>query len=765
MPLREGDPESIGEYRIESRIGTGGMGVVYLATSPSGRAVAVKLVHAQYADHPEFRARFRQEVAAARRVSGAFTAPVVDADPDADRPWMATAYVAGNTLAQQVADQGPLVWAPLRGLAVELAEALREIHRAEVVHRDLKPSNVLLLSTDGRTDGAVRVIDFGISRAAHSDIRTQTGLVMGSPPFMAPEQFSSPRDVGPPVDVFSLGALLVYAATGRSPFEAENAYLAAYQTVHNDPELGTLHEAFRPLVLSCLTKEPQDRPTPAQVLDALAELPQDLPGEPSAGSGSAQAGAASGSGGGTTMALTGGAATARKPPAPVRDTPVRVGDGSSGDDTAKGTGTPRNEPSGPPARNRRARIAVGAVAVMALASIGGSLTLLTDDTPKPETTGRYGADRPSGWQPWAVDFPQKSEEMPPTAPLCTPAELGVYCSSWTEAAYRLDPGTGRKDWNKPLRQDASSGSGSLSAPVVSDGVVFVASADGSEGVDAYDARTGHRLWRLKGPVSQFEVLSGVVVVHKGRLSESDMYTFAALDARTGDELWRQRVTTDSAFPYYAGPDGTLFVDVRSSRTGVHRIERWNARTGRIVGTVTPPKGDLWLATVHDGTAYYARWEDDSGVSSRFHIQDLTSGATRTIDFPWAVEPEAPPLVRGDAMYLFDYGSEMLLALDLKNGEPLWTTSRQLRIFSEPSLRNGELYTLLPDDSVLAVNARTGKEVWRSAPALDDGKQGPVDERGPSGVAPLVTQGVVYGVTDQGVFSAAAGRPAAPGSMS
>lgn len=280
MTLRENDPRSVGGYRIESRIGSGGMGVVYLGRSASGRAVAVKVVHTRYADNAEFRARFRQEIVAARRVSGAFTAPVVDADPDAERPWMATAFVPGPTLAERVAEAGPLDWPALRRLGTELAEALREIHRAEVVHRDLKPSNVLLLEGEG-DDGAARVIDFGISRAASSDVRTQTGMVMGSPPFMAPEQFSRPREVGSAVDVFSLGAVLVYAATGRSPFEAENAYLAAYNTVHSEPELGELPEPLRPLVAACLAKEPADRPTSSEVLDALTGLPEEPTGEES----------------------------------------------------------------------------------------------------------------------------------------------------------------------------------------------------------------------------------------------------------------------------------------------------------------------------------------------------------------------------------------------------------------------------------------------------------------------------------------------------
>ncbi|MGW3290181.1 serine/threonine-protein kinase, partial [Streptomyces sp. NPDC001002] len=215
MSLSSGNAESTGApiagYTLIDRLGSGGMGVVHLGLSASGRQVAIKVVHAQYALDEEFRARFRQEVAAARRVSGAFTAPVVDADPDAEQPWMATLYVPGRTLTEVVAEQGPLSGRRLRTLALGLVEALRDIHRAGVVHRDLKPSNVLIAE-----DGP-RVIDFGISRAADNEDLTVTGRLIGTPPFMSPEQFSSPRDVTAASDVFSLGSLLVYAATGNRP--------------------------------------------------------------------------------------------------------------------------------------------------------------------------------------------------------------------------------------------------------------------------------------------------------------------------------------------------------------------------------------------------------------------------------------------------------------------------------------------------------------------------------------------------------------------
>lgn len=738
MTLREDDPRSVGGYRIESRIGNGGMGVVYLGRSVSGRAVAVKVVHARYADNAEFRARFRQEIAAARRVSGAFTAPVVDADPDAERPWMATTFVPGRTLAERVAESGPLGWPALRRLGTELAEALREIHRAEVVHRDLKPSNVLL-EGEG-TDGVVRVIDFGISRAASSDVRTQTGMVMGSPPFMAPEQFSRPREVGPAVDVFSLGAVLVYAATGRSPFEAENAYLAAYNTVHSEPELGDLPEPLRPLVSACLAKEPSGRPASGEVLDALAGLPEELPdGAP-------------------------GEEPSRIPVIPVTPvTPVTVLSGPAtlpSGKTGNSVKTGNSGKSGQAERKQLRRqggkrlwITVAGVALLAIvgtasvALVGGVETSAVDQADDPRAAPRSSV--PSGWKPWHNALKPDEDEPFPIGPACTPDALGVFCSSPQVALMRLSPATGRVDWAKPMSKKEVSGF-SMGAPVVDDGVVYVNSADRSQGVDAFDGRTGKRLWHLDGPVGKFAYQSGVLLVRLDELGPSDTARYAAYEPRTGEELWRRKLTATSPSPFYEGPEGTLYADLRGGSGGIARLD---ARTGRTLGTVKAPEGDLWLATVHDGTAYYARWDDNTGVSAAFFIQDLSSGKTRRIDFPWSVEPEAPPLVHGDTMYIFDYGNETLLALDLKRGKPLWTSSRELRVFSEPAIHDGRLYVNMPDTSVLALDPRTGKEIGRTAPSFDtEGRS--FEELTPGSVPPLLVGGVLYGVSGPGVFSVA-----------
>ncbi len=257
--LQPGDPQLIGPYRLRGRLGAGGMGQVYLGRSAGGRPVAVKVVRAHLATDPEFRARFRREIAVARKVSGVHTSPVIDADVDGPMPWLATAYVEGPSLAEAVSQHGPLPPRSVLALAKGLAEGLSAIHAAGVVHRDLKPANVLLAE-----DGP-RVIDFGISRAVEASALTHTGLVVGSPGFMSPEQAEG-RLVGPPSDIFSLGAVLAFAATGQGPFGTGSTPALVYRVVYSPPNLNHLPAEVRPLVERCLAKDPAQRPTAAQLL-------------------------------------------------------------------------------------------------------------------------------------------------------------------------------------------------------------------------------------------------------------------------------------------------------------------------------------------------------------------------------------------------------------------------------------------------------------------------------------------------------------------
>ncbi|MEU9503309.1 serine/threonine-protein kinase [Streptomyces sp. NPDC048196] len=263
-PLSGEDPRVLGGYRLLGRLGAGGMGRVYLGRSAGGRTVAVKVVHAHYAVDDQFRARFRREIESARRVGGAWTAPVLDADPDAAVPWVATGYVAGPSLTQAVTEYGPLAERSVRVLAARLAEALAAVHALGLVHRDVKPSNVLLT-----LDGPV-LIDFGIARATEGTASlTTTGVSVGSPGYMAPEQILG-RDVAGAADVFSLGTVLAYAATGTSPFPGDSSASLLYKVVHEEPELGPqLEGELRELVTRCLSKNPADRPAPADLAARL----------------------------------------------------------------------------------------------------------------------------------------------------------------------------------------------------------------------------------------------------------------------------------------------------------------------------------------------------------------------------------------------------------------------------------------------------------------------------------------------------------------
>jgi Protein kinase domain len=252
-PLSGNDPRRVGEFQLRARLGNGGMGRVYLGFSPAGRAVAVKVVHPELARDQQFIRRFRQEVAAARAVSGIYTAPVIAAGPDDDPPWLATVFVPGPSLATLISSRGPLPEAAAWRLAAGLAEALQAVHACGLVHRDLKPANVLLAA-----DGP-HVIDFGISRALDDTVLTAKGTVIGTPGFMSPEQASGAQ-VEPASDVFSLGCVLAYAAAGVQPFGEGSAPAVLYRVVSGQPNLDRVPSQLRQIVAACLVKDPAGRP-------------------------------------------------------------------------------------------------------------------------------------------------------------------------------------------------------------------------------------------------------------------------------------------------------------------------------------------------------------------------------------------------------------------------------------------------------------------------------------------------------------------------
>jgi hypothetical protein len=262
-PLAGDDPRRVGGFRLQARLGAGGMGRVYLGYSPGGRPVAVKVVHPDLARDPEFMQRFRREVAAAQAVSDAYTAAVVGAGPDDTPPWLATTFVPGPPLADLVGKSGPLSEDAVWRLAGGLAEALQAIHAQGLVHRDLKPGNILIAA-----DGP-RVIDFGISRTTSGTVVTATHTTIGTPAYMSPEQAQG-LAVGPSSDVFSLGSVLAFAATGVSPFGGGEAFSVGFRVVHGKPDLTRVPASLRPLIDACLAKDPGARPSVGQLIDTVA---------------------------------------------------------------------------------------------------------------------------------------------------------------------------------------------------------------------------------------------------------------------------------------------------------------------------------------------------------------------------------------------------------------------------------------------------------------------------------------------------------------
>ncbi|WP_405403374.1 protein kinase domain-containing protein [Streptomyces sp. NBC_01104] len=362
-PLAATDPARIGPYLLLGRLGAGGMGRVYLARSEGGRTVAVKVVHAEHVADPQFRARFRREVDAARRVGERYTAPVLDAAPDEEFPWVATGYVPGLSLEQIVRGHSALPAESVLALADGLLRALRDIHSAGIVHRDLKPSNVMV------TVEGPKVIDFGIARAAETSVEalTSTGMVIGSPGFMAPEQIRGENAV-PKSDVFTLGCVLTYAATGRLPFGngVSNQHAVMYHIVEAEPDLeGIRHEGLRALITRLLTKSAAERPS---VDDLLAER-DSAP----AGASWLPAGVVSHLARQSARLLDAEAAPVRQEPADRGTVPLRPAAAQPPAIVPAGEVTP---PKGQREARRRRRLLVSVPLVFVLAGGGGTVMVL-----------------------------------------------------------------------------------------------------------------------------------------------------------------------------------------------------------------------------------------------------------------------------------------------------------------------------------------------------------------------------------------------------
>ncbi|WP_419997833.1 protein kinase domain-containing protein [Streptomyces boninensis] len=679
-------PETVGGYLLERRLGSGGMGTVHLGRSASGRRLAVKVVHSAFAEDPAFRERFRREVVAARRVSGAFTASVVDADPEAGRPWMATLYVAGRSLSERVAEGGPVGGPEFRGLALGLAEALVDIHRAGLVHRDLKPGNVLL----DEADGSPKVIDFGIARAVDVGGLTATGQIFGTPPFMSPEQLTS-GEVDALSDVFSLGSLLAYAATGHSPFEATSPHLAAYRVVHEAPDLEGVPQELRRVLEPCLAKDPRERPGAEELLHALRDNTAPRPG-------------------------------ASGPPTPVPGAP-----------RAPAVEDRPTTPLGAPARRpRRRRAALIALSLLLLA--GG-------------TTGaviKFGLADGAGaedWRPWQTTF--SGGKASTVSFGCTDAGRGqLQCSGGGFTGETLNAGDG-----SPVK-DAADGSplwndgrwqyrGDIGRR---DGLVFTRSEDGKgdDGrsvIRAVDDRTRKERWSHDIVDGAAALTGDGVIGTQWKKADRDTATvgpggdLTVWDPESGKEEARIETPDDRWCRPVAASSRTYVLCDDMDRTGgalpmETKVYGLDAKKEKLTETATlkndaeSPRGFPGYEAVHDGDLLFvpeaAEGEEYTAVHKELLRVDGRTGKLRRIELPSDLPGNSAPSLSGGTLF-FTTRSGEVTAVDPDTGKRRWQATSPFGRLSAPaaSPSRGEVYFTDGYGRLLVRDRTSGKELRRS----------------------------------------------------
>ncbi|MFD8004351.1 outer membrane protein assembly factor BamB family protein [Streptomyces mirabilis] len=744
--LTQHDPRRIGPFEVLGRLGAGGMGLVYLARSASGRRVAIKTVRTELAEDQLFRVRFTREVEAARAVSGFYTAAVVDADPRAAVPWLATAYVPAPSLEEIVNECGPMPAQAVRWLAAGVAEALQSIHGAGLVHRDLKPSNVLVVE-----DGP-RVIDFGIASGVSNTRLTMTNVAVGTPAYMSPEQAKDSRSVTGASDVFSLGSMLVFAATGHAPFHGANPVETVFMLLREGPDLEGLPDELRPLIESCMQMEATGRPNPA---DLQAQLAPHLFGSGSDDSGTASAwlperavGLIEARRGGRPALKppsSGGRSGGGRPalPPPPSHAPVPVGAPDSGPVRLAGG----QVPIGPGPRVADARAAAvkapppeaGLAASWSRPRVG-----VNGADPAPTVAPPPAPDSPSGWRPWRFRMSNDVWGTPSVA-----GDL-VYVTSFE--VHALDVATGRRRfktrdvaWSMAVadgRIHASDGptlfalnarEGADLWRLSTDAWVYSLKADRGTvitgtrggGVQAWEASNGQKLWEITGAQTDFESPEAGPAVHDGTVYVWKDARLRALEARTGEERWSYPIGDAAScggvpVRITSAPDGYVYI---SAGTRVLAVDvagghvRWHFEAPAVF--LSPPTFVPGPA-VTGGGVYLA---DYLGT---VYALDATDGRDR-----WRIATEArssidPVLVAAGHVHV---GSgKGLYTLDAVTGTPKWRFQAGGDLVGAPAVAEGRihfgstdhlLYTLKADDGRLRWKLATGGEIT-GAPVVKDG---------------------------------------------
>ncbi|WP_369156444.1 PQQ-binding-like beta-propeller repeat protein [Streptomyces sp. R02] len=753
--LTQHDPRRIGPFEVLGRLGAGGMGLVYLARSASGRRVAIKTVRTELAEDQLFRVRFTREVEAARAVSGFYTAAVVDADPRAAVPWLATAYVPAPSLEEIVNECGPLPAQAVRWLAAGVAEALQSIHGAGLVHRDLKPSNVLVVE-----DGP-RVIDFGIASGVSNTRLTMTNVAVGTPAYMSPEQAKDSRSVTGASDVFSLGSMLVFAATGHPPFHGANPVETVFMLLREGPDLEGLPDELRPLIESCMQMDPTARPNPA---DLQAQLAPHLFGSGSDDSGTASAwlperavGLIEARRGGRparppqNSGRSGGGARPPVPPPPPHDPVVPPQQALVG---AAGTGPVRLAgaavPIGPGPRVADTRVAavqapppsaaLAATWTTSRAGVNGAEPAGAPAPPAPAAP----PEQPGGWRPWRF---RMSNDV-----WGTPAVAGdlVYVTSFE--VHALDVATGRRRfktrdvaWSMAVadgRIHASDGptlyaldarEGGDLWRLNTDAWVYSLKADRGTvltgtrggGVQGWEASGGQKLWELTGCQTDFESPEAGPALFDGTAYVWQDARLRALDARTGEERWSYPIGDAAScggvpVRLTAAPDGYVYVCAGT------RVLALEAASGHVRWHFEAPAVFLCPPAFVPGPAVTGGGVYLADYLGTVYALDATDGRDR-----WRIATEArssvePVLVAAGHVHV---GSgKGLYTLDAVTGTPKWRFQSGGEIVGAPAVAEGRihfgssdhlLYTLKADDGRLRWKLATGGEITGS-PVVRDG---------------------------------------------
>lgn len=656
-PLGAHDPKRVGPYRLLGRLGAGGMGQVFLGRDRRGELVAVKVVHPGFAHDEQFRLRFRREVEVSRRVTGPWVAAVVDADPDARVPWLATQYVRGPSLSAAVDAHGPLPVGQAHLLAHGLAAGLAAVHEAGLVHRDLKPSNVLL-GTDNP-----RLIDFGISRAVDDTRVTSTGMVVGTPAYMSPEQIAG-EDVGPASDVFSLGSVLAYAATGRSPFGEHPPVVLMMRISGHEPDLDGLPDVLRAPIAACLAKRPEDRPTAAELGGTLGTFVARGPGWPPA-----EVAALGTAPDRSTVPDAQAVAASAEAPQLSRRAWLAIF-GAIGLTAAGGFGLAAAYGPGP-----RAAAAPQWRWTATITSWPGAPSVIVDET----TVFVYSGDGTHPGVLVALDSATGDERW--SVPGWAPHSWRKYDATMVSAGGFLAVGTGTAvaafEARTGRRRWEAAQPGPVAAIAAADGVV-VAATDTS--LLALDVVSGGRIW---GSEPDLYLRTSRVVVHDGVCFSSHAHRIDARDLRTGRVLWSHESGSPEA-PLLTAADDVVAAGFSDSVVALDAAtggQRWSTPLALV--TDSP----LDLAAV--GDVVVAQVENAAEVKV-VRALDLATGAPRWA-LPDSGEIGRQKLLGVDEIVYVRPGARPTRAYDAATGEPRWTYRGDSGIWEPIAARGHDAY--------------------------------------------------------------------------